>query len=247
MEKFDTLDYGEGFFVPEYNFAKDGYTRDIDVAYGDEVGFFFIHVQDTASVDIKCEKLSDDNLILRRSEDQAVGVTFLPPDVDTDDDMYAWYTAYEIVGKEGSASVLCTAKTTDSAGSVNMVEYGWTINVKNANEVAGNLKIRRIHHSAWGEGTVYDLFLWEEWTDYGAQCRFAIGSADNTSPDGSGTCEINEPTYDSAGVLSGSYKLRVDAEPGNQIVFHYVEDFGWGEEPEAMAKFVHKSNQFFIW
>jgi hypothetical protein len=102
------------------------------------VGFFFIHVQDTASVDIKCRKLSDDNLILRRSEDQAVGVTFLPPDVDTDDEMYAWYTAYEIVGKEGSASVLCTAETT-AVSFVNTVEYSWTINVKNANEVAGNL------------------------------------------------------------------------------------------------------------
>jgi hypothetical protein len=47
--------------------------------------------------------------------------------------MYIWYTAYQIVGKEGSAEVLCTAKTTNAAGTVTTVEYQWNISVKNAN------------------------------------------------------------------------------------------------------------------
>jgi len=47
--------------------------------------------------------------------------------------MYIWYTAYEIVGKEGSASVLCVATTTETTGDVSHVEYQWNINVKNAN------------------------------------------------------------------------------------------------------------------
>jgi len=43
MEKAASLDYGEGFFVPEYNMNTDGIARDIDFAYGDELGFFFYH------------------------------------------------------------------------------------------------------------------------------------------------------------------------------------------------------------
>jgi len=61
------------------------------------IGFMAAHLE----VEIKCEKKNDDKLILRRSEDQAVGVTFRPPDENSD--MYIWYTAYQIVGKEGSA------------------------------------------------------------------------------------------------------------------------------------------------
>jgi len=100
MAKVESVDYGEGFFVPEYNAATDGQARDVELAYGDEAGFFFAHSQKT-NVEIKCEKKNDDKLILRRSEDQAVGVTFRPPDENSD--MYIWYTAYQIVGKEGSA------------------------------------------------------------------------------------------------------------------------------------------------
>jgi len=100
MAKVESVDYGEGFFVPEYNAATDGQARDIELAYGDEAGFFFAHSQKT-NVEIKCEKKNDDKLILRRSEDQAVGVTFRPPGENSD--MYIWYTAYQIVGKEGSA------------------------------------------------------------------------------------------------------------------------------------------------
>ena len=100
MAKVDSVDYGEGFFVPEYKLATDGIARDVELAYGDEAGFFFAHNTKT-NVEIKCEKMNDDKLILRRSEDQAVGVSFSPP--GDDNVYYIWYTAYQIVGKEGSA------------------------------------------------------------------------------------------------------------------------------------------------
>jgi hypothetical protein len=45
MAKVESVDYGEGFFVPEYNAATDGQARDVELAYGDEAGFFFAHIQ----------------------------------------------------------------------------------------------------------------------------------------------------------------------------------------------------------
>ena len=71
--------------------------------------------------------------------------------------------------------------------SVQTAQYTFNVELKRANEVAGNLKVRRIHHSSWGSGVIYDLFLWEELTEYGHQCRFAIGSADNASPE---SCDV---------------------------------------------------------
>lgn len=100
MAKVESVDYGEGFAIPEYNAATDGQVRDIELAYGDEAGFFFMHTTKT-NVEVNCEKKNDDKLILRRSEDQAVGVSFSPP--GDDNVYYIWYTAYQIVGKEGSA------------------------------------------------------------------------------------------------------------------------------------------------